>query len=190
MTASTDWGWKLREAVERLRTRYDHIGRKTGAPFLAVVYPPEAERSVLREWHTQAATLEPQFSVRTIDVLDVTARVVDEFGASTLVDAMSHPMPGSDPASELGAMWTNAVVAAVRDAAVPRGDGRPVVALERLAALYPVSGPRAVMQSLWDGHHAALNGPVVLLIPGILFEARVYRFLGQVEEFMYRGDIL
>ena len=29
-----DWGWKLREATERVRTRYEHIGRKTGAAFL------------------------------------------------------------------------------------------------------------------------------------------------------------
>lgn len=190
MTDGAEWGWKLREAVERLRTRYEHIGRKTGAPFLAVVYPPEAERGVLREWRTLAATLGPELSVRTIDVLEVTARVVDEFGAHALLDAMRDPMPGSDPAAELGALWTNAVVAAVRDAFAAGGGGRPVVVLERLAALYPASGPRAVMQSLWDGDHAALDGPVVLLIPGTLIEARVYRFLGQREEFMYRGDVL
>jgi hypothetical protein len=190
MTDHADWGWKLREAVERVRTRYEHIGRKTGAPFLAVVYPPAAERSVLREWRTLAATLEPEFSVHAIDLLAVTARVVAEFGARTVVQTMHDPMPGSDPESELGAMWTNAVVAAVRHAFGQRGAGRPVVVLERLAALYPASGPRAVMQSLWDGNHAALNGPVVLLIPGILVEARVYRFLGLVEEFMYRGDLL
>jgi hypothetical protein len=46
------------------------------------------------------------------------------------------------------------------------------------------------MQTLWDSDHAALDGPVVLLVPGVLIEARVYRFVGQVEEFMYRGDIL
>jgi hypothetical protein len=62
--------------------------------------------------------------------------------------------------------------------------------LERLAALYPASSPRAVMQALWDSSQAELNGPVVLLIPGVLVEARVYYFVGQVEEFMYRGDIL
>ena len=44
MSGGGDWEWKLREAVERLRTRYEHIGRKTGAPFLAIVYPPEVER--------------------------------------------------------------------------------------------------------------------------------------------------
>ena len=190
MSGADDWEWKLREATERLRTRYDHIGRKTGAPFLAIVYSPEVERSVLKEWHTLAATLEPEFSIRTIDVLDVTSRVVEQFGAESLVDAMKDPMPGSDPTSELGSMWTSAVAASVRDAASRPGSGRPVVVLERLAALYPASGPRAVMQTLWDSDHAALEGPVVLLLPGDLIEARVYRFVGQVEEFMYRGDIL
>lgn len=190
MSGSGDWEWKLREAVERLRTRYDHIGRKTGAPFLAIVYPPEAERSVLKEWRTLAATLEPEFSIRTVDVLEVTTRVVRQFGAESLVDSMHDPMPGSDPTSELGTLWTSAVATDAREAAGRPAPGRPVVVLERLAALYPASGPRAVMQRLWDSENALLEGPIVLLIPGILVEARVYCFVGQVEEFMYRGDIL
>lgn len=190
MSGTGDWEWKLREAAERLRTRYEHIGRKTGAPFLAIVYPPEVERSLLKEWHTLAATLEPEFSIRTVDVLDVTTHVVRQFGAESLVDSVKDPMPGSDPTSELGSMWTSAVAAGVREAAGKSGPGRPVVVLERLAALYPASGPRAVMQTLWDSDHAALEGPVLLLVPGVLVEARVYRFVGQVEEFMYRGDIL
>jgi hypothetical protein len=190
MSGTSDWEWKLREATERIRTRYEHIGRKTGAPFLAIVYPPETERSVLREWHTLAATLEPEFSIRAVDVLDVTTGIVDQFGARTLVDSMNDPMPGSDPTSELGSMWTTAVAAAVRKAASRPGTGRPVVVLERLAALHPASGPRAVMQTLWDSDHAALEGPVVLLVPGVLVEPRVYRFVGQIDEFMYRGDIL
>jgi hypothetical protein len=190
MSGAVDWGWKLREAVDRLRTRYDHIGRKTGAPFLAVVYPPEAERSVLREWRMLAGTLEPEFSILTVDVLEITATVVRQFGAEALVESMKAPMPGSDPTSELGTMWTLAVAARVREAAARPSSGRPVIVLERLAALYPASGPRAVMQTLWDSNQAMLDGPVVVLIPGILVEARVYRFVGRVEEFMYRGDIL
>ena len=51
--SSQDWQWKIGEAVERVRTRYEFIGRKTGAPFLAVVYPPEAETAFLKEWHAQ-----------------------------------------------------------------------------------------------------------------------------------------
>jgi hypothetical protein len=187
---SVDWGWKLREAAERIRTRYEHIGRKTGAPFLAVVYPPEAERTVLREWHTLSATLAPEFSVRTIDVLEVTANALRELGVQNMVGSLNDPMPGSDPQSDLGSIWTEAVATTVRQKVAEPGTGRPVVILERLAALYPASGPRAVMQTLWDSTHAALEGPAMLLIPGVLVETRVYRFVGQVEELMYRGDIL
>ena len=50
MIGQVDWQWKLREAVDTIRARYDQIGRKTGAPFLAIVYPPEAEAAVLKEW--------------------------------------------------------------------------------------------------------------------------------------------
>lgn len=184
-----DWGWKLREATERVRTRYEHIGRKTGAAFLAVVYPPEAERAALREWHALAATLAPEFDVRAVDVLDITTRALRALGTDVVVASMKDPMPGSNPLSELGAIWVDAVVADVRDAAGRSGPGRPVIALERLAALYPASGPRAVMQALWDSGQM-LDCPIVLLVPGVLVEARVYRFVGQVEEFMYRGDIL
>jgi hypothetical protein len=185
-----DWRWKLQEAAERVRTRYDHIGRKTGAPFLAIVYPPEAERTVLREWHTLAATLRPEYDVECVNALDVTTTVVRQFGVDALVGAMQDPMPGSDPTAELGSMWTTAIVESVRKAASKSRTGRLVVAVERLAALYPASGPRMVMQSLWDSNHSALVGPVVLLVPGIIVEARVYSFVGRVEEFMYRGDIL
>ena len=55
--SSHDWRWKIGEAIERLRSRYEFVGRKTGAPFLAVVYPPELELAVLKEWRTQCATL-------------------------------------------------------------------------------------------------------------------------------------
>ena len=47
--SSQDWRWKIGEAIERVRTRYEFIGRKTGAPFLALVYPPVAEAAFLKE---------------------------------------------------------------------------------------------------------------------------------------------
>jgi hypothetical protein len=192
MNGECDWRWKLREAIERIRTRYDHIGRKSGAPFLAIVYPPEVEQAVLREWRTLTGTLAPEFDVRTVDVLEVTSDVVGRFGVEALVEAIKDPMPGSDPEAELGTMWTCAVAARVREAALKQGAGRAIVVLEHLAALYPASGPRAVMQALWEGDHTTLEGPVVLLIPGVLVEARVYHFVRDAakEEFMYRGDIL
>jgi len=190
MNGGRDWQWKLHEAVERIRTRYEHIGRKTGAPFLAVVYPPDVEREVLKEWRTLTRTIGTELAIRSVDVLEATAQVVRQLGAQAIVDVMDSPMPGSDPTVELGEMWTKAVASRVRDEASQAGNGRPVVVLERLAALYPASSPRAVMQALWETANPALSGPVVLLIPGALLEARVYSFVGKVQEFMYRGDIL
>ena len=69
MTQSVDWSQKLHQAIERLTTRYEHIGRKTGAPFLAIVYPPDSEREVLREWKTLTDSLRSEFDFREIDVM-------------------------------------------------------------------------------------------------------------------------
>lgn len=186
----TDWSWKLQEAIERIKTRYDHIGRKTGAPFLAVVYPPEAESSVLKEWQTLLSTLGTEFEVKRIDVLAVTMSVIEQLGSDNIVDAMADPMPGSNPEVELGHMWVREVVTAVHDSLRAKTAAKMVITLERLAALYPATGPRAVMQALWDSNQSSLDGPVVVLIPGRLDEPRVYAFVNQQSELMYRGDIL
>lgn len=190
MLGAPDWEWKLREAAERIRAHYDHIGRATGAPFLAIVYPPDAERGVLKEWRMLSRTLEPDFSVRPVDVLEVTSSVVRRFGVETLVASMTESMPGGDPIADLGRMWADGIAARVHEVATTPGPGRPVVALERLAALYPAAGPKAVMDALWHGDRSVVEGPVVFLIPGVLVQARVYRFVDQGEELMYRGDIL
>jgi hypothetical protein len=185
-----DWKWKVFEATERLRSRYEFIGRSTGAPFLALVYPPEAEAAFLREWHTVAAGLSPEFVVNTVNVLDLTQETVSEIGADNIVSAIADPMPGSDPASDLGAAWITRIADAVRNAVRHTTSPKPVVVLEKLAALFPVAGPREVMQHLWDDPTSAPESPVVVLIPGYLRTPRTYSFLGQREEFMYRGDLL
>ena len=185
----SDWRWKIGEAVERIRTRYDHIGRKTGAPFLALLYPPELEAAVLREWRTQASSLTPDFDLRTIDVLAVTQAALADLGAENVVDALANPMPGSDPVVELGHHWVDAVARHVRER-FHDPKGRPVVVMERVAALYPVAGPRDVMQQLWDSAQSALDGPVIVLVPGSVRSARTYTFLDVRNEFMYRGDLL
>jgi hypothetical protein len=62
--------------------------------------------------------------------------------------------------------------------------------LENITALYPAASPHTLMQALWDQDQTSFEGPIVLFIPGTLIEPRVYKFLDQVKEFMYRGDIL
>lgn len=190
MSGQVDWQWKLREAVETIRARYDQIGRKTGAPFLAIVYPPEAEAAVLKEWHVLASTLRPDFEVRTVDVLELTSDAVNELGCQNVVDAMRSPMPGSNPETDLAVLWINAVASRVKELAAQPPNGRPVIAIERLAALYPVAGPRDVMQHLWDSGDGVVGAPVVVLIPGTLLERKVYSFVNCRDELMYRGDIL
>lgn len=187
---SEDWRWKIAEAVERIRTRYDHIGRKTGAPFLALLYPPEVEVAALREWRVQVGSLAPEFEVVPVDVLPITQRALDEFGIENVVAALQEPMPGSEPVAELARHWVHAVADAVCEASRGGGQARKVVSLERLAALHPIAGPRDVMQQLWDSAQSALEGPVVVLIPGVLRGPRTYAFLGEKNEFMYRGDLL
>jgi hypothetical protein len=188
MTAP-DWRWKIAEAAERLRNRYAAIGRGSGAPFLALVYPPDAETAVLKEWLAQATALRPDVDVRRVDLLEVTQQVLAELGVEAIVQAMADPMPGSDPQAELGRLWIAAVDQAVQACLAAPGGGKLAVSLERLAALYPAAGPLAVMQHLWEST-IAFDGPFVVLIPGVLAGPRKYLFLGQREEFMYRGDLL
>lgn len=186
----TDWRASMTEALERIRTRYDYIGRKSGAPFVAVTYAPNVEQAALREWHTQAAALRPEFDVRAIDALECTHGILDELGIDNVIAALDKPMPGSDTKAELAEVWVSTLAKAVRDRLAEPGAGRPVASVERLAALYPVAGPRDVMQRLWDTPGLVLEGPVVVLVPGRVTGPRTYAFLGEHEELMYRGDLL
>ena len=119
-----------------------------------------------------------------------TQKVVDEIGAANIVASMADPMPGSDPQSELGELWVTAIAGVVENRLSQQGGSKPVVSLERLAALYPAAGPRDVMQRLWDSAQSVITGPVVVMIPGRVVGPRTYRFLGVRDEFMYRGDLL
>jgi hypothetical protein len=190
MSSSDDWQWKIDEAIEIIRYRYDHIGSKTGAPILAVIYEPQAEPAVLARWHDRTQVLRPEFALESLDVAEITSTALREVGADAVVELMNNPMPGSDPTAELARVWLRSITEAVRDALRNARPGRPVAVLERLAALHPVTTPRALMQTLWDDEHASLISPVVLLIPGRVIHAKNYLFLGDIEEFMYRGDML
>ena len=186
-----NWQWKIGEAIERIRTRYHYIGRKTGAPFLAVVYPPEAETAVFLEWHNQAATLAPDFEVKTINILEVTHTVLTEIGIENVVSSLRDPMPGSDPEADLGNIWISTVASTIKTRLAEHSLGKPVISLERLATLYPVCGARNLMQELWGSEQfISFDVIVLVLIHGYIEGARTYSFIGQKSEFMYRGDLL
>jgi hypothetical protein len=121
--SSLDWRWKISEAIERIRTRYEFIGRKTGAPFLALVYPPEAEGAVVKEWHTHCGALRPEIDVRTVNVLEVTQEVMLDIGVENIVSSLADPMPGSDPQAELGQLWITAAAEVVQASLTEPGTG-------------------------------------------------------------------
>lgn len=184
-----DWQWKLEEALKRIQERYAYVGSKTGASILAVVYPPEAETAVYREWDAQLARLGADYDVQTVDVLALTVQAVADLGSEHIVASMADPMPGSNPQADLGRMWVTAITSEVYKHLDNSDVRRPVAVLHNVAALYPATGPRALMQALWD-NEKPLRGPVVILIPGKLVEERVYSFLNREDELMYRGDII
>lgn len=190
MSGEVDWGWKLREAIERIKNQYMHIGRSSGAPFLAIIYPLEAEVAVLKEWGILSRSLGDEFDFKTIDVLAVTSSVLDDLGISNVLESIEHPMPGSNPESELGCIWIDAIKKEVIDETSKEGPAKKIIVLENLGALYPATTPHAVMQELWGSSDIQLDGPLVLLIPGSLKEPRVYSFLNLIDELMYRGDVL
>lgn len=184
-----DWRWKIDEAVKRIQERYAYVGSKTGASLLAIVYPPEAETAVFHEWSVQTARLGPEYDLQTIDILAVTVAKVSELGSEHIVAAMTDPMPGSNPEAELGRMWVTAIFEQIHARLDQSQKDRPVVVLQNVAALYPATGPRALLQIVWD-NAKPLRGPVIIFIPGKLVEQRVYAFLNKETELMYRGDII
>jgi hypothetical protein len=117
-------------------------------------------------------------------------KVVQDLGVENIVETIQNPMPGSNPETELATMWLTAIVEEVKSNLPNNSMKKTVIVLEQLAALYPATGPRSLMQALWDTPDLALDNPVVIFIPGRLVESRVFEFLGKTRELMYRGDIL
>ena len=190
MSSQKEWAWKIHEAADRIRNRYSTIGKSTGAPFLAVVYPPEVQAAVDKEWKTLVKAMGDEFDIRTIDVQEVTMSVIKDLGLELITGSLENPMPGSNAETELGHLWVSSVAKAIRENAPDSTKPKMVVVLQNLAALYPVAGPRALMQELWESDEQLFDGPILFFIPGTLKEPRVYSFLNLKEEFMYRGDVL
>lgn len=185
-----NWQWKIGEAIERIKTRYEYIGRKTGAPFLAIVYPSEVETIFFKEWHTQIKALKPDINVKTLNMLDITQDIISDIGSQNIVDSFLDPMPGSNPERELGDIWIKSIAEKIHNTLSEASSGKVVLCLEKLSALYPAAGPRDIMHNLWDSGKSILDCPVVVLIPGTLLGSRNYSFLNNRDEFMYRGDLL
>jgi hypothetical protein len=185
-----DIAWKIKEAASRIKERYHFIGHQTAAPFLAIVFPQEAELWTMKEWRAQAGLFEGQYDLIYVDLLEVTSRCLDQLGVESIIEAERDPMPGTNPQAELANLWVSEIIASIHKRLSEHQGKPPVLVIERTAALFPVTGPRFLLQQLWDTHGQTIQCPVVVFIPGRLVGQRLYRFLNAKEEFMYRGDIL
>jgi hypothetical protein len=185
-----DIAWKIKEAAAKIRDSYHAIGHQTGARLLAIVFPHETEVWVMKEWRAQAGIFSDCYDLLFIDLLEITTKSLDQLGVENVIAAQCDPMPGANPEVELANLWTTEIIDTMLDGLATHQGKPPVIVIEKTAALYPVTGPRFLLQQLWDKHSATIHCPVVIFIPGRIVEKRVYHFLNTREEFMYRGDIL
>jgi len=188
---------RLSNLRTRIQTAYEGLGQTSGRPYIYFVYPPEAEQQVRRAID-ELFTVLPALHVLRVDVLDLTIDTLQ--GEETAREALlvDPDLAKSKVAPrEIAEIWQEELRELVQRklAAVPPS-ARPIVFLEGLAALHPLTNPTAVMerfaeQSL-DNPSTGRPVPIVLFVPGFLVPhmSRTYHFLTQTSQplLMYRGE--
>ncbi len=159
-------------------------------PFLAIVYPPEVDRAFQKELQIQIEALAPGIEGRFVDIVEITQNVISDLGIETIITELSDPNNSENAKTDLGRMWIEEIKSAVRNASSVSSEGKPVIIIDGITALFPAAGPFMLMQSLWNDEQAKLNCPIIVPIPGMVTGPRNYRFLNRIDELMYRGDLL
>ncbi len=188
---------RLSNLRSRIQTAYEGLGQTSGRPYIYFVYPPEAEQHVRRAIK-ELFTMLPALHVLRVDVLDLTIDTLHGEEAARealLVDpdkAKSTVAP-----REIAGIWQEELRELVqRELVAVPPTARPIVFLEGLAALHPLTNPTAVMerfaeQSL-DNPSTGRPVPIVLFVPGFLVPhmSRTFHFLTQTSQplIMYRGE--
>lgn len=181
----------------RLQSAYDGLGQSTGRPYLYVVYPPEADPQV-RRFVAELFTVLPSLHPVRIDVLPLTLETLrgEEVGREA---TLTNPDPAiaTTAPGDIAALWQDDVRDAMHQAVATTPPGlRPLILLEGLAALHPLTNPTAMMEQFAEHRldHPATGRPVpiVLFVPGfrVPHTSRAYYFLTQTAQplVMYRGE--
>jgi len=181
----------------RLQSAYDGLGQSSGRPYLYFVYPPEADQ-LMRRFVDELFTTLPSMHTTRIDLLDLTMEALrgEEEGREAV---LVHPNPavsGMAP-SDIADIWQDELRIAMQEKLedVPPGV-RPLMLLEGLAALHPLTNPTAVMEKFaehsLDNPATGRPVPIVLFVPGyrVPNTSRMYYFLKQSSQQlkMYRGE--
>lgn len=182
--------WKIKEAILKLKNNYDFIGHSTGAPFLGIVYNHSEEQWFYKEWDAQVQSIANEFVFFDIDFLKLIHSSISNIGINDVLDAVNNPMPGNSPYNDLADIFINDTIEIIKEKLSNHSNKKPILVLKKLDALFPVTTPYTLFQNLWDIHGNILKCPVVCLIPGKNSNGRSYLFLNEIQELMYRGDLL
>ena len=181
----------------RLQSAYDGLGQSTGRPYLYLVYPPPAEPQV-RRLVDELFPMRPTLYPLRIDLLRLTLdalrgeEAAREATLTNLDPAIATAAPG-----DIAALWQDELRIAMQQALADAPPGvRPLIFLEGLAALHPLTNPTAVMEQFAEQRldHPVTGRPVpiVLLVPGfrVPHTSRAYHFLTHTPQplLMYRGE--
>ncbi|RRR74018.1 MAG: hypothetical protein EI684_07915 [Candidatus Viridilinea halotolerans] len=181
----------------RLQTAYESLGLSSGRPYLYFVYAPDEEPQVRRAVAEQFALI-PSLHPLRIDLLEVTIAALqgEEQGREAVLVDPNPAVAGVAP-SDIADLWQEELrmVMEERLEAVPT-TARPLILLEGLAALHPLTNPTAVMEKFAEQslEHPATGRPVpiVLFVPGyrVPNTSRQYSFLSHTatQLKMYRGE--
>lgn len=188
---------RLSHLRARIQTAYEGLGQSSGRPYVYFVYPPEAEQRV-RRFIDELFTVLPSMYVVRVDLLDVAIDVLrGEEAAREALLVDPDPAKSTVAPREIADIWQEELRDLVqRKLEVAPANARPIVFLEGLAALHPLTNPTAMMEKFaehsLDNPSTGRPVPIVLFVPGFLVPhtSRTYHFLTQTSQplLMYRGE--
>lgn len=191
---SEDIQSRLDTLVERLNNAYDGIGHNSGRPYIYFVYLINQEPTLLRMMREQLRN-NAHLALHWIDVLPLTIQCLEgqEERRQQLLD---KPRTQKSTVDSIVALWKERIYAAIIDAlSETQVDKRPVIVLNGLAALHPLTNPSALMEYIADkpprNPYNRTIIPIVVFIPGSRppLGSRQYYFLDLEPQLdFYRGE--
>ncbi len=183
----------------RIQTAYEGLGQSSGRPYIYFIYPPDSEQRMHRLIDEQLIVMPSIYCIR-LDLLTLTIDALhgEEHARQALLN--HSDLSKSDIAPlDIAHLWQDEIRENIERALETMPSGvRPLVLLEGLAALYPLTNPTAIMEKFAEQsfNNPATGRPVplVLFVPGYMLPhtSRTYHYLTLASPplQLYRGEDL
>lgn len=183
--------------LQRIADVYDGLGHSSGRPYLYFVYPLDKEQYV-RRLADDNMTDSNDLTFLHVDLLPLTIESLDgqeEKRRALLNDGVK----GHGAGGSIVRLWARRLQRAIDEGiAALTLQGRPVIVLRGLGALYPLGNPTTLMEAVAEREprdpRTGKVLPIVLLVPGTHppQSSRTYDFMGRVDQRLsfYRGEEL